>query len=198
MDAPSASRVFVRLTKRGWVLPHSRPRPIGDGLGDQTLTACVINGYNGGSPAGGAGADQTSYYIGGTLNTPLKELKVGASVDYVQIRSQPLTGFTGAYQEVLGLFATYQLTDKLSLNGRAEYLQQSRHISALAFPSKAIETTLTAQYDLWKNVLSRVEFRWDHQAGEAFAGSVATPAYGGPGGTLYNSYELIANVVYKF
>jgi hypothetical protein len=185
-----AAATFTCSTNWGWV-------------GGSTVSACIINGYD---PV--LGIDKTSYYVGSTLNTPLKELKVGASFDYVDIRSQPLNGFNGgSYQEVFGVFSTYQLTEKLSLNGRAEYLQQSKNISGDAFvnaalPSKALEVTLTAQYDLWKNVLSRVEFRWDHQAGEAAAGTGGTPAFGGVtaggGGTLYNSYELLANIVYKF
>jgi hypothetical protein len=186
--------------------------------GGSTVSGCVINGFNSGGVNGIAlvgpvvtpsfGRDQTSYYVGGTLNTPLKELKVGASFDYVQIRSQPLTANQHFYQEAFGVFATYQLTEKMSLNGRAEYLQQSKGISGDAvigglLPSKAIEATLTAQYDLWKNVLSRVEFRWDHQAGSVTAGAGSAAAFGGTtgthgAGTLFNSYELLANVVYKF
>ena len=165
-------------------------------VGGSTITGCIINGYNGGgvapiAPATAGSRDQTSYYVGTTLNTPLKELKVGASFDYVQIRSQALTVKNNEYQEAFGIFATYQLTEKMSLNGRAEYFEQSKLLAATGLPSKAIETTLTVQYDLWKNVLSRVEARWDHQAGDAFAGL-------GGAGTLRNSYELLANIIYKF
>src|SRR5579884_3850284 len=54
-----------------------------------TLSGCIINGYNPNLGIHAVGADQTSYYVGATLNTPLKALKVGASVDVVQVRSQP-------------------------------------------------------------------------------------------------------------
>lgn len=177
-------------------------------VGGSTLSACIINGYN-----SGFGVDQTSYYVGTTMNTPLSALKVGASFDYVQIRSQPLSGFKEAYQEAFGIFATYQITEKMSVNGRAEYFEQSKGLAGIptdvagfdTLPSKAMEVTATLQYDLWKNVLSRVEIRWDHQAGEAFAGSGGAGAFGGaqgPGfasvGTAHNSYELIGNIVYKF
>lgn len=181
-------------------------------VGGSTITGCIINGFNpvGTTPIGfGPGRDQTSYYVGSTLNTPLKELKVGAAFDYVQIRPQTLTGGQSAYQYVPGVYASYQLTEKMSVNARAEYLQQSKNISGDAafngaLPSKAIETTVTLQYDLWKNVLARGEFRWDHQAGEVVAGAPGVAAFGGttpgagPAGTLHNSYELIANIVYKF
>ena len=55
--------------------------------------------------------------------------------------------------------------------------------------------TGTVQYDLWKNVLSRLELRWDHAAdgNEAYGGegTVATP-------NRKNAYLLAANVIYKF
>jgi hypothetical protein len=195
---------FTASTNWGWV-------------GGSTISGCIINGYNPAplntsvlNPITGTllGRDQTSYYVGSTLNTPLTALKLGVSFDYVTIRPQGLTGYTGSYQEDVGAYATFQATEKLSLNGRAEYFQQSKNISGDfafngALPSKAIEVTLTAQYDLWKNVLSRAEFRWDHQAGEAAVGTGNAAAFGGlsgtgPAGTLHNSYELLANIVYKF
>lgn len=190
---------FTASTNWGWV-------------GGSTITGCIINGFNPGTlnTSVNVGRDQTSFYAGSTLNTPLNKLKVGAAFDYVDIRPQALTGNVQSYQWNAGFFATFAVTDKLSLNGRAEYFQQSKNISGDfdfngALPSKAIECTVTAQYDLWKNVLSRVEFRWDHQAGSVADGAPSgTPAFGGlaggvgPAGTLHNSYILLANIVYKF
>jgi hypothetical protein len=61
--------------------------------------------------------------------------------------------------------------------------------------TKVVAATATLQYDLWKNVLSRIEFRWDHSAS-------GSPAYGGadPGDapTKKDSFILLANVSYKF
>jgi hypothetical protein len=61
--------------------------------------------------------------------------------------------------------------------------------------TKVVATTATVQYDLWKNVLSRLEFRWDHAAS-------GSPAYGGEGigaaPTKKDSFILLANVSYKF
>ncbi|MCX6925492.1 MAG: hypothetical protein NT154_20130 [Verrucomicrobia bacterium] len=56
------------------------------------------------------------------------------------------------------------------------------------------------QYDLWKNVLSRIEFRWDHAAdgSEAYGG---TPVAGNSSPVppiRKNSYILLANITYKF
>jgi hypothetical protein len=162
-----------------------------------TLYGGVINGFNSASPAvGAAPADQTSFYVGSTLNTPLKELKVGAAYDYVGVGKQAISG--SGYANAVAGYATYLVTEKLSLNARGEYFSQSKAgvatAAALALPRKAIEGTLTAQYDLWKNVISRVEFRWDHAA-------AGVPAFGGvvPGApNRDNAYEIIANIIYKF
>ena len=50
------------------------------------------------------------------------------------------------------------------------------------------ELTGTVQYDLWKNVISRAEIRWDYSD---------TPAYG-PNSNLRNQVMLAANIIYKF
>ena len=135
------------------------------------------------------------------MNTPLKELKVGAAYDYAGVESHGTLTTQSGYANATALYATYQATEKLSLNARGEYFSQSK--GALAnngvLPDKVIAATLTAQYDLWKNVISRAEFRWDHQADglPSLYGNSAIGA-GGVSGGLRNSYELIANVIYKF
>jgi hypothetical protein len=70
--------------------------------------------------------------------------------------------------------------------------------------------TGTVQYDLWKNVLSRLEVRWDHQADGSghFYGGQLTPAGGvlnagvpAPGGTpgaKRNAYLIALNLIYNF
>jgi hypothetical protein len=60
--------------------------------------------------------------------------------------------------------------------------------------AKVWAMTATAQYDLWKNVISRLEFRWDHgDNGKYFGNSVgfSTP-------NRKNAFMLAANVIYKF
>ena len=169
-------------------------------LAGATLTGVVMNGFNSGA-TGGNGADQTSWYIGGSLNTPLKGLKVGASYDYAGVCTQPLS--QANYANATALYASYQATEKLSLHGRAEYAS-SDALTAAGTPilgaRKVFATTATVQYDLWKNVLSRVEFRWDHAAdgSEAYGG---TPVAGGPApvpGAKKDSFILLANISYKF
>jgi len=175
-----------------------------------TLYGCVINGFNNASPATGTPAAQTSFYAGLTLNTPLTALKLGASYDYAGVQEQfisvPPPGGAqvkvgSGYANAFDLYATYQATEKLSLNGRGEYFTQSGGASGLGLPTKVFALTFTPQYDLWKNVLTRLEFRWDHQLESAPEyGAVATGAGGAPlsHGTLGNSFEAIANIIYKF
>jgi len=162
-------------------------------IGGSTLTACIINGFDSASPVIGGAADQTSYFVGATLNTPITGFKVGACYDYADVRHQPATvGFVPAngHLQVVGLYASYQVTEKMVVSGRGEWGESA---NATAFGATTIyEATATLQYDLWKNVLSRLELRWDHSgdASPAFGGEV-TPSRD-------NSYILLASLAYKF
>lgn len=162
-------------------------------LSGSTLTGCIINGFDA-AVNSGAGADQTSYYIGATVNTPVTGLKVGACYDYLGVSKQALGG--SSYANAVGLYASYQLTEKLSVYARGEYATSDTLGAAgnLLGARRVIETTATLQYDLWKNVLSRLEFRWDHAADDSdvYGGTVAGI------GTRSNSYILLANLAYKF
>ena len=167
-------------------------------IGGSTLYGGIVSGFNAGSIRPGVAADQTSYYAGSTLSTPIEALKVGVSYDYAGVSQQPLSPVSG-WANAAAFYATFGVTEKLSLNGRAEYFWQSEAQAAAGLPSKVVALTGTVQYDLWKNVISRVEFRWDHQAdgtGHAYGGVNSNPD--ALGGNRRNSYELIANLVYKF
>jgi hypothetical protein len=153
-------------------------------LAGSTLTAGVINGFS-----SSAVADQTSWYVGATFNTPVTGLKLGASYDYAGISHQPLSD--AFYANAVGGYVSYQATEKLGVYLRGEYATSD---TAVFGAHRVVETTATLQYDLWKNVLSRLEFRWDR----AVDGSVA---YGGDvvgEPTKKNNFILLANVVYKF
>jgi len=175
-------------------------------IAGSTLYGCVIDGFNGGP----GNVNQTSFYVGTSVNTPLKELKLGASYDYAGTPKS--VGITSTYANAIDLYATYQVTEKLSLNGRGEYFSQSRNTGfgapattaspasggvAFGLPAEVLALTATAQYDLWKNVISRMEFRWDHQASGENTGFAPVNAYG-TGSGKRNAYEVIANIIYKF
>jgi len=136
----------------------------------------IVDGYN-----SFIGNDVTSYYIGGTLATPIKELKLGAAWDYATAHDNSFVA-PGAvasnhgYAQTVGIYASYQATEKLSLHARGEWAKLSAADDVVA-PTADIPTseiwsaTFTLQYDLWANVLSRLEVRWDHISGtEGFGG----------------------------
>lgn len=176
-------------------------------LSGSTVTACIINGYNAAVTQSGAnGADQTSLYAGATVNTPVTGLKAGVSYDYAFANTQPAPGTSAensAYAHVLGLFASYQVNEKLSVYGRGEYAASTGapsgipNVAASSIvgwgPKNVYELTGTVQYDLWKNVLSRFEARWDHsEHGLAYGGTTA----GLPMGENY--ITLLVDIAYKF
>ena len=163
-----------------------------------SLSAGVIHGSD--SWAAGNGTT-TSLYVGATVPTPITQLKVGFSFDYL---FEPNIGGTGPNEGYdlwnLAGYATYQATDKLSFNARAEILSDDTAGPGLAdtdevvYPAhRAEEFTLDVQYNLWANVITRGEFRWDHvEDGDAFGAS--------PDGDSMkkNDFLLALNVIYQF
>jgi hypothetical protein len=153
-------------------------------LEGSTLTAGAINGFD----TGTAGT-KTSLYFGGALKTPIKELTVGAAYDHV-MSATPGTANPSGYQNALGLYVVFQATEKLSFNTRAEYMSQSGHLVASSGlgTSKAFEISEDISYQLWKNVITRLELRWDHDA-------TGTDSFGSGED---NALLLAANILYKF
>lgn len=176
-------------------------------LAGSTLYGGAINGLNQMSAAGGSYV-QHNYYAGMTLNTPVKDLRVGASYDYVGVSEQELANGSsgGFWANAVAGYASFQATEKLSLHGRGEYVWQE--YGGWGMPSKIVSATATVQYDLWRNVISRLEFRWDHSAdgGEYYGAPLGAENIGGgvlvgtPSGSpdLKNAYMLALNIIYKF
>ena len=106
----------------------------------------------------------------------------------------------------IALYASFQATEKLSFHGRAEYITGDVDEPG-GFNRGALGTgslyqdvldngiyavTATAQYDLWRNVISRLEFRWDHaEHGMLFGGTSGAPS-------RENAFMLAGNIIYKF
>ena len=157
-------------------------------LADSSLTVGVINGFNNAIPiAGGANGNVTHYYAGLTLATPVTGLKAGFALDYRHIHDTIAKDDVWVY----GVYASYQATEKLSLHLRGEYVDDGVGLTTpQGTPGGLFEFTYTVQYDLWKNVLSRAELRWDH--------GTSRPAHYGPAGNQRDAVMLAANVVYKF
>jgi hypothetical protein len=172
-------------------------------LSGSTLSAGIVDGFS-----GLVGNDVTSYYVGATLATPVKELKVGAAYDYVHAHKNDL-GPTG-YAQAVALYASFQATEKLSLHARGEWADltdgwatggkfNTGPGSVGGLPSEVLALTGTIQYDLWANVLSRLEVRWDTAiAGSKPFGGTASGTGIPHGADQKNSVLIAANVIYKF
>jgi hypothetical protein len=168
-------------------------------LAGSTLAGGIINGFD----AGPSQAVKTSFYVGGTVKTPLECLSVGFAYDYAALANNttidPVTGdpilHDSGYQNASALYLLWRITDKLRLNTRADYFTQSDYLASPGMPSKAFALTETVQYDLWKNVISRLEFRWDHSASgqDAYGGTTT-----GSAPSLKNAYLVAVNFIYKF
>jgi hypothetical protein len=116
-------------------------------------------------------------------------------------------GFDAGYFQAVAGYLSYKISDKATISGRAEYAN-GQSLGALADAdnffyaggtpanplSKVFALTGTFEYDLWANVMSRIEARWDHSmsGGNAFGGTDV----GGP--TSSNEILLAANIIYKF
>jgi hypothetical protein len=162
-------------------------------LAGSTLSGGIINGFDTGSQA-----IKTSWYVGGTFKTPCKCLTVGLAYDYVNLANSVAPGALAprsGYQSAAAAYLLWQATEKLAFNTRVDYFSQSEYLAAAGTPEEVFALTETVQYDLWKNVVSRLEFRWDHSLN-------GTAAYGGttanPGPALKNAFLVAASLIYKF
>ncbi len=176
-------------------------------LADDTLAAGVAHG------PGALNKDKTHVYAGANLNTPLKDLKLGIAYDALfdadAMAIDPTTGVTSdkdfGFATALAGYLTYNLTEKFHASVRADYargailgaLANDNASTVIATPNdfhKVIALTGTLSYDLWANVITRVEVRWDHALDHStpFGGTVAGAH------TENNEVLVAANLVYKF
>src|SRR5580658_8582625 len=149
----------------------------------------VVAGFDHGQGADTAipGAhDRTEWYVGTTVNTPVKDLTFGASWDWIHdldvAGTPPGLGLTGPitleahYVNAIAGYVSYKATEKLTLSSRVEWANGSGLADALLIDNglpvagtpvnfdKVLALTGTVTYQLWDNVISRVEIRWDHSA----------------------------------
>jgi hypothetical protein len=182
-------------------------------LAGSTLYGGVINGFNQSVTGTTLAAPSLNAYVGATVATPVTGLRCGAAWDLLTVNSTPSSGTLAGVKTQgdiwsLALYTSYQATEKLSLHARGEYITGNvdnpagytrgtvppGSLAGDVLDNGIYAVTATIQYDLWKNVLSRVEFRWDHsEHGNAFGGVAST---GGP--DRANAFMLGANVIYKF
>jgi hypothetical protein len=172
-------------------------------LSGSTLYGGMVNGFgvsiNPNHPLLANSATVTSYYLGATVATPVTGLRMGASFDYLDIDK--------AYNDTYSFagYLSFQATEKLSFHARAEYFKDKNGVLFqninLGAPGKAevLALTGTIQYDLWKNVISRLEVRWDHSLlDNGLFGPNSGTALGLPAPALDNAVLIAANIIYKF
>jgi hypothetical protein len=178
-------------------------------LSGSTFYSGIVAGYNGnvtgvdvvGNPT--TVGNQLNYYAGLTVATPVTGLRLGSAFDLLNVYEA-----SGQTMAVSG-YASFQATEKLSFHARGEFLKDTQgvllhdtvvfdtdgNLISMSSPSKILALTATVQYDLWKNVISRLELRWDHSLTD-------TPTFGGSDAlgrpTADNAWMLAANVIYKF
>jgi hypothetical protein len=171
----------------------------------------ALNGYSSANGLPGAQLNgqnvQTSWYVGATAATPIEGFKVGFAWDvlnsYDGSASNPLgqspgAGVTGSGNDAwaASVYASFQATEKLSFHARGELVTYNNGLPASGSTDNAQIWSLTGtvQYDLWKNVISRLEVRWDWgDEGQYF---FATS--NGEGDNRRNTFLVAANVIYKF
>jgi len=165
-------------------------------LAGASITAGVLDGRGGGAIGG---PDTTNFYLGGTIPTPVDNLTLGFAWDHISRSNLSDT-------DIIGGYAGYGLSENLSLNLRLEYLDQGQAtgpgapaagpfanggtISApTGIGAEYLGTTLTLDYALWENVLTRAEWRYDKNLDGSNGGAV---------GGRNNNHLFALNVVYQF
>ena len=157
-----------------------------------TLSAGYTVGPN---VAGGPHVNQI--YIGGTLPLPVTGLAIGYAYDYTSEVNQFITGdptVHGGYANSAALYILWQATEKLKLNTRLDYATSTPGWYGATAPHRLGSVTMTADYALWKNVISRGEVRWDHSLDGSTPFGGTTPGVGRDGDAV--SLEL--NLIYLF
>jgi hypothetical protein len=186
---------------------YTAPSNWGWAAGSAFYAGMVYGFYNGATETlgGNQGGNQANYYAGATLNTPRKNITFGAAFDYVQnlhggaYTGQPFDAAVNHLNDYIGgLYNTIKVgqDEKLSFNSRVEYWYvQGKDAS---FYDNGISLTETVQYDLWANVVSRLELRYDKALRSVASGSSTYVLPTGFTITEPTSWGLYANLIYKF
>jgi hypothetical protein len=150
-------------------------------LAGSSLYAGIVDGN-----LGSGVADTENIYVGASIATPVEGLTVGASYDYLANGKG-----AGSYGNAVAAYVSFQATEQLKLSYRAEVASADndyfKTLTAGANNENLMGHTLTVDYSLWKNVVTRAELRWDRSVGgdKPFDGKA-------------NDVSLLANIVYLF
>lgn len=146
-------------------------------------------------------SDVTSYYVGATIPTPLTGFSVGASYDYRGTKETSAVN-PSSYANATALYLKYKATEKLSFADRVEYASGTLgtwNVNPLATANhdQFLANTFTVDYSLWANVITRAEFRWDHDLTGSHS-AFGTTSGAAANGMANNALSLALNVIYQF
>lgn len=139
--------------------------------------------------AGNANGHTKQLYVGASIPLPVTGLSLGLAFDYTDSNSANATA--------IAAYLSYQATDKLKINGRFDYVSGENtffYVNPTGADNELFAATVTVDYSLWKNVISRGEIRWDHALeGRPFGGSRTGAAVNDK-----DALTLTANLIYLF
>ena len=198
------------LTYMGAVTLKAPEGSLGVLSGSALYAGIVDNGLSG-------APNTINYYVGASIPTPIKEVTVGAAFDYLSDGMGD-----GTWATAVAGYISWQVTEKLKANARVEFAKSDYNAWAIGptlgeptlGPSytgdflytgstRLLSTTATLDYQLWKNVITRLEVVWDHDLnGSDIFSSEYTVATESEDYTITNgrnnSVLIAANIIYKF
>lgn len=160
-------------------------------LAGSAFYAGIVDGFG-----GALKPRSTDYYAGATLATGVEGLRVGLAYNFFD---DPIGKGSDSY--TVATYVSFRAMEKLGLHLRGEYGHGGAIpglVTPLGSTPEILAVTATVQYDIWENVISRLEIRWDHDAsGSPFRPWGKVGAAGTAGGKR-NDYTIAANLIYKF
>ncbi|MCX8108963.1 MAG: porin [Verrucomicrobiae bacterium] len=136
--------------------------------------------------------DVVNYYVGATVPTPIESVTLGACYDYRG--NSKGEGFSSSHASAVAGYPIFKANDKLRLSVRGEYAWGSNntwYYFSNGDKNELLGVTGTIDYNLWANVLTRLECRWDHDLS-------GNGMFNDPGDPDKNAVSLALNVIYKF
>jgi hypothetical protein len=132
-----------------------------------------------------------------TLPLPVTGMTLGLAYDYTS-DIFGIAGGEGGYVNAFAAYLMWQMTEKMKINTRLDLTKASNGwyytVPGHTGDDELASLTVTADYSLWANVVSRLEFRWDKSLD-------GTAPYGGtvPGvPSDENAISVALNIIYKF
>ena len=188
------------------------PESFGALKGSALYAGIVDNGLSG-------APNTINYYVGLSVPTPIKEITVGAAFDYLSDGNGE-----GTWATAIAGYISYQISEKLKVNARGEFAKSDYNAwqigPGLGEPvlgpsysytdgfiytgaTRLFSTTVTLDYALWANVITRLEVIWDHDlnGSDIFSSEYSTATESVVPVIVNgrnNSVLLAANIIYKF